>query len=63
MDFPVVWANHLSILGFLFLGVIVWLIPRELIYNEAPDQARWRDYRIWATVLIGIQVLLYSIFS
>ena len=38
----VVWANYLSMLGFVFLLVIVWLIPRRLIYAGAPDQARSR---------------------
>ncbi len=59
----VVWANYLSMLGFVFLLVIVWLIPRRLIYAGAPDQARWRDIRIWATVLIGIQLTLYAVFN
>ena len=59
----VVWANYLSMLGFVFLLVIVWLIPRRLIYAGAHDQARWRDIRIWATVLIGIQLTLYAVFN
>lgn len=63
MDLPVAWANYLSILGFLALGVLVWCIPRNLIYQGAPDTARWRDYRIWATVLIVIQLALYVTFT
>ena len=66
MDFsamPVVWANHLSILGFLVLALLVWLIPRKLIYSGAEDDARWRDIRIWASVLIALQLCLYAIFD
>ena len=63
MELPVAWANYISIGGFLFLGVIVWAIPRSLIFTEASDQSSWRDIRIWATVLIGIQLVLYLVFT
>ena len=62
-ELPVVWANYFSIAGFLFLAVVVWAIPRELIYKDAVDQSRWRDIRLWASVLITIQVPLYLIFN
>jgi len=60
---PVAWANYISMGGFFLLGVIVWLIPRRLIYAGAPDGAIWRDIRIWATVLIAMQVILYALFD
>jgi len=60
---PVTWANYLSIVGFLFLGLLVWLIPRKLIYSGADDDAIWRDIRIWATVLIALQLALYTVFD
>lgn len=60
---PVAWANYISIAGFLFLGVLVWLIPQRLIYAEAENQSRWRDIRIWASVLITLQLALYTIFT
>lgn len=60
---PVAWANYISIAGFLFLGGIVWLIPRSLIYTEAKDQSRWRDIRLWATVLIAMQLAIYAVFT
>ena len=60
---PVVWANYLSMLGFALLAVLVWLIPRERVMQEAPDDARWRDLRLWASVLIAVQVGLYAFFT
>ena len=63
MDLPVAWANCLSILGFLFLAVVVWVIPRKIIYHDAPDNARWRYVRIWANVLITMQLFLYAVFT
>jgi len=62
-ELPVVWANYVSIAGFLFLAVLVWSIPRDLIYQDSKDDAGWRDIRWWATVLIAAQLVLYSIFT
>ena len=59
---PAIWANYLSIAGFVLLALLVWRIPRHLVFEDAPDQARWRDIRLWATVLIGFQIALYSFF-
>lgn len=63
MELPVAWANYISIAGFLFLAVVVWSIPKKLIYADAKDDARWRDIRIWASVLIVIQLTLYLTFT
>lgn len=63
MELPVYWANYISIGGFLFLGILIWSIPKHLIYTESTDHARWRDIRIWATVLICIQISLYLLFA
>ena len=62
-DLPVAWANYLSILGFLILGTLVWLVPRKVIFSEAPDQSRWRDMRLWASILIAMQLVLYTTFA
>ncbi len=63
MELPVAWANYLSIGGFAFLGVLVWLIPRRVIFTDATDSAPWRDIRWWATGLIALQLLLYATFT
>lgn len=60
---PIIWANYLSMLGFALLGIIVWRIPRKLIFTEAADNRSWRDIRIWASVLIVIQISLYLVFN
>lgn len=63
MDLPTAWANYVSIVGFLFVALVVWAIPRRLIYQDAPDHAAWRDIRIWASVLVSIQLVLYLVFT
>lgn len=62
-DLPIVWANYLSMAGFVLLGALVWLVPRETIFADAKDHAGWRDFRWWATVLIIIQIGIYTIFN
>lgn len=48
--------------GILFLGllIIVWSLPIQQIYEEKPTL--WRDLRIWSSVLLVIQFLIYAIF-
>ncbi|MGV7927879.1 MAG: hypothetical protein AB2L13_03060 [Spirochaetota bacterium] len=48
----------------LFAGVLatVWSLPKEFVYFGAPDRARWRDLRVWATVLLAVQCGIYYVF-
>jgi hypothetical protein len=48
----------------LFSGVLlfIWNLPADFIYHGAPDRARWRDLRLWATILLLLQGVLYIIF-
>ena len=47
---------------FGILLVILWSFPFSTITRDAPDKRRWRDYRIWATLLVFIQLGIYAIF-
>jgi len=59
---PLYWAQVIAVV--LFAGTIVWAWtrPRAYIYRDAPTQKRWRDLRIWATILMIIQIILYISF-
>ena len=59
---PLVWANFVSMGLFALLAVLIWFVPRHAVMSESPDQRRWRDVRIWAIVLIGIQITIYLTF-
>jgi len=59
---PTSWANTITMLLFGLLLLIVWSFPLKLILRDAPDQGRWRDIRIWATLLIFVQLGIYSVF-
>ena len=56
---PVAWALPLSVLAFLVLLAIVWRLPRSIVLRGAPDDAPWRDLRLWATVLVCVQIGVY----
>ncbi len=42
--------------------LLTWTLPTRFVWSGAPDRSRWRDLRIWATILTGIQMILYAIF-
>ncbi|MCB1168780.1 MAG: hypothetical protein KDK25_00515 [Leptospiraceae bacterium] len=54
------WPRLLAIAGMLgILGLCFWL-PGVLGYRDSLKG--WKDLRIWALLLIAIQVFLYWIF-
>lgn len=59
---PVAWAQGLTLALFLGLLLVCWTIPRAHILADAPPE-RWRDLRLWASVLIVLQLGLYQLFS
>ena len=62
-NFPLWWATVATAVIFIAILVGVWLVRREVVYDDAPDLAPWRDLRVWATVLILIQLTIYFLFS
>ena len=59
---PAEWGNYVSILLFVGLGVMVWLIPIKAITAELQSPQKWQDIRWWATVLIALQLGIYIVF-
>jgi hypothetical protein len=59
---PLFWGKVVATI--FFLGVIIWswFRPKDYILKGAPDKKLWRDLRIWATILLVIQIALYLIF-
>ncbi len=62
MDFsriPLYWGVILTVI--LYLGIGLWAIfrPKEYIYEGVPNKARWKDLRIWAVVLVIIQIIIH----
>jgi len=65
-DFIHLWPLWYAKIGaailFLIVLVVTWLIPFEFIMKGAPDRSGWRDLRIWATLLIAVQGVIYIFF-
>ena len=59
---PAEWGNYVSMLLFCGLGVLVWLIPFSKITAGLVDPKRWQDIRLWAMVLIALQLGIYTLF-
>jgi hypothetical protein len=55
---PLVW--RFSICAYLVLGTIWALfLSRDYVFLGSPDQARWRDLRLWVPVLLVPYLLIY----
>jgi len=59
---PLFWGKIIAVV--LFAGIVIWawFRPKEYIYKEAPDKRWWRDLRIWTTVLLALQIIIYLSF-
>lgn len=63
LDFlSLTYAKIIAIVIFLFLLLITWLLPYDFILMGAPDRKRWRDLRLWATLLTALQIVIYYLF-
>jgi hypothetical protein len=51
------------VITLLYLLLAFWVIKRSksFILEGAPTKRNWRDLRIWALLLIGIQIVIYLI--
>lgn len=57
------WAGPACAVAlFVLAGACVLFLKREFIYRGAPDQARWRDLRIWALLALLPYIAVYLIF-
>ncbi len=56
------WANNITIVLFFVLLIVLWSFPKVLVMGDAPDQRWWRDLRIWATLVIFVQLGIYGLF-
>ena len=61
---PDAWvaAAMVGLVATIAIGAAVFLVPRDSLLADAPDRSRWRDIRLWASALIVLQLLIYSIF-
>jgi hypothetical protein len=61
-DLPLYWGKVAAVIGFAGMIIWAWLRPKSFILQQSPDKRWWRDLRIWATVLLLIQIIIYLSF-
>lgn len=59
---PLFWGKIISVFLFSIIFIWAWCRPKEYIFKGAPDQKWWRDLRIWTSIILGIQIILYLSF-
>jgi len=59
---PLFWGKIIAVAGFAGMIVWAWVRPRHFIFEDAPDRRTWRDLRIWASLLMVIQIVIYLTF-
>ncbi len=49
----------------LFVLAALWVLTlkRQYIYQGAPDQAWWRDLRLWSILAMLPYIVLYTVFK
>jgi len=59
---PLYWGKVVAVIAFVGIGLWAWRRPRAFIYHGAPDNKGWRDLRVWASILMAVQILVYLSF-
>lgn len=52
-------AKFTTIAFFVLAGLWVLSLSKKFVYLGAPDQARWRDLRIWAILVLVPYIVVY----
>lgn len=58
-DLPIGLVTLFAMALFASIGIACWTLGREQAFMDAPDRNRWRDLRIWATLIVLVQLGLY----
>ncbi len=54
------WVSMVCAVGLYVVALIwIWSLRREFVFRGAPDEKRWRDLRIWATVVVLPYIAVY----
>ena len=58
-SFPLSWIKTCFFLFFFLIFILVIRQKKSFVYEGAPDQAKWRDLRLWAGGILIVQTGLY----
>jgi len=59
---PLFWAKVIAVSTFSGGILWTWIRPKSFIFKESSDNKSWRDLRIWITIVMIIQIIVYLYF-
>lgn len=55
-------AKNIFIVIFLVIGILVWLLPQDYIYEGLDNPRWWHNLKLWATGVLTMIIVTYLIF-
>ena len=57
------WSVKVLVIG-IFVALAVWALSlsKDYSYQGSEDRPAWKDVRIWAVVVIGLEIIPYLFF-
>jgi len=59
---PETWARFIVICAFIAPLIFAMTMKKKYIYQDAEDQAWWRNLKIWVVIIVAVQVAIYLYF-
>ena len=55
-------AKSVFLVLFVLIGILVWLLPKDYIYEGIEDPKWWHNLKLWATGVLAMIFITYWIF-
>ncbi len=55
-------AKTIFLVLFVLIGILVWLLPNDYIYEGVEHPRWWHNLKLWATGVLGMIFLTYYLF-
>ena len=59
---PVEAAKGVFLVLFILIGVLVWLLPKDYIYEGIARPRWWHNLKLWATGVLAMIFVTYLLF-
>ena len=55
-------AKNIFLVLFVFIGVLVWLLPKDYIHEGIENPKWWHNLKLWATGVLAMIFITYLLF-
>ena len=62
MWLPADAAKNVFIALFVFIGILIWLLPRDYILEGIEKPRWWHNLKLWATGVLAMITITYLLF-